>query len=89
LELRGILKSDEILSLLYPATWTCGVFFYFFSKILNTPLLGVARYNKDKICALVSVFAQILYIMHAKTETNAQILSLLYPATPSRGVFKI
>ena len=27
--------------------------------------------------------------MHAKTETNAQILSLLYPATPSRGVFKI
>jgi len=27
--------------------------------------------------------------MHAKMETNAQILSLLYPATPSRGVFKI
>jgi len=27
--------------------------------------------------------------MHAKTETNAQILSLLYPATLSRGVFKI
>ena len=27
--------------------------------------------------------------MHAKTETNAQILSLLYTATPSRGVFKI
>jgi len=27
--------------------------------------------------------------MHAKTETNAQILSLLYLATPSRGVFKI
>jgi len=26
--------------------------------------------------------------MHAKTETNAQILSLLYSATPSRGVFK-
>jgi len=26
--------------------------------------------------------------MHAKTETNAQILSLLYPATPNRGVFK-
>jgi len=30
-----------------------------------------------------------IYIMHAKTETNAQILSLLYPASPSRGVFKI
>ena len=27
--------------------------------------------------------------MHAKTETNAKILSLLYPATPSGGVFKI
>jgi len=27
--------------------------------------------------------------MHAKTETNAKILSLLYPATPNRGVFKI
>ena len=27
--------------------------------------------------------------MHAKTETNATILSLLYPASPSRGVFKI
>jgi len=27
--------------------------------------------------------------MHAKTETNAKILFLLYPATPSRGVFKI
>jgi len=27
--------------------------------------------------------------MHAKTETNAKILSLLYPTTPSRGVFKI
>jgi len=26
--------------------------------------------------------------MHAKTETNATILSLLYPASPSRGVFK-
>jgi len=26
--------------------------------------------------------------MHAKTETNAQNLSLLYPATPSIGVFK-
>jgi len=27
--------------------------------------------------------------MHAKTETNATILSLLYPASSSRGVFKI
>ena len=27
--------------------------------------------------------------MHAKTETNAKNLFLLYPATPSRGVFKI
>ena len=26
--------------------------------------------------------------MHAKTETNAKILSLLYPTTSSRGVFK-
>jgi len=26
--------------------------------------------------------------MHAKTETNAAVLSLLYPASPSRGVFK-
>jgi len=32
LGLRGTLKSDEILSLLYPSTWTCGVFFFFFQK---------------------------------------------------------
>ena len=37
----------------------------------------------------INYFNFFLYIMHAKTETNAKILSLLYPATPSGGIFKI
>jgi len=59
-------KIAKNLALLYPATCTCRVFSYFFSKstnpqlgvalylwvffkkILNTPLLGVEGYNKDK-----------------------------------------
>ena len=32
LQLRGTLKSDENLSLLYPATWTCEELFHFFFR---------------------------------------------------------